>query len=358
MIDADVVIVGGGPAGCSAALALAKLGVDTAIVSAAKATVKPTETALPALAGLLRSVNAESALAACEPCYGISSGWGRPRPVLRPSIIDPRGNPWFIHRQRFDGALRDSVLKAGSLWFEGVAEGVDFHEPGVTVITSDKRIRAKWLIIASGSPAWAARITGQTIIKHDSLTALWGKLPEVNTERFLFVEPSEFGWWYLAPDDGSGSVACLMTDPPLARSLGAAQVSKWNDLFRETNLARTCGKTSKAEQVTVASTGLMSLKRALGERWIAIGDAAVKLDPLGSGGTMTAIDGGRLAARAVFGSFSGSSSELQDYEQWAACLVAEFSRQREQHYLLESANRSSGFWNRRSSAQITQAQAR
>ena len=275
--------------------------------------------------------------------------------MLRPSILDPHGYPWFIHRERFDRAFRESVLKTGSFWLESVAEGVDFHESEIIVITQDKHVRAKWLIIANGSPAWAARITGQTITKHDSLTALWGKLPGVKTERLLFVEPSEFGWWYLCPDDGPGSIACLMTDPLLARSLGAGQVSKWNNLFRETRLAVKFGMTAAAEKVSVASTGLMSLQKVQGERWIAIGDAAAKLDPLGSGGTMSAMDAGRRAARAIFACLNGSSLEVQAYEQWFARLVAEFSRQREQHYRLESANRSSSFWNRRSTAQIGSA---
>jgi 2-polyprenyl-6-methoxyphenol hydroxylase-like FAD-dependent oxidoreductase len=357
MSDADVLIVGGGPAGCGAALALANFGIVTAIVAAPKTTVKPTETALPALAGMLRSLNAESALAACEPCFGISSSWGRPKPVLRPSIIDPHGHAWFVHRERFDAALRNSVLRSDTLWFEGVAESVQFTNSHVTVITAEKQIRAKWLIIANGSPAWAAQVTGQTVVKHDSLIALWGRLPKAKTERFLFLEPSEFGWWYLVPDDGPGTIACFMTDPTLARNLEAADVSKWNGLFRETSLARNCGETAASEQVIAASTGLMSLARFRGERWIAIGDAAAKLDPLGSGGTMTAMDGGRRAGRALMSALQGNTSGLQDYERWVTNLVNEFSRQRRQQYHLEFANQSSGFWERRSTAHVVHSQA-
>jgi flavin-dependent dehydrogenase len=353
MVKTDAVIVGGGPAGCSAALTLATFGITSAVMCAPKAVIKPTETCLPTLVGLLRSLNAESALDACEPCYGISSEWGRPHSVLRPSIIDPFGHTWFIHRQRFDAALRDSVLKAGLLWLEGVANDVSFDEESVTVTTSGERVRAKWLIIATGSPAWAARNTGQPVIKHDSLTALWAKLPEVNKERFLFVEPSEFGWWYVVPDDGPGSVACFMTDPSLARNLRAAQASRWSDLFRKTNLARTFGNAATVNRVTAASTGLMALTKVRGERWIAIGDAALKLDPLGSGGAMTALNGGQRAARAVAECLKGSSSEIRHYEQWTTRLFNEFSRQRELQYGLEFVSRSSDFWKRRSSACIS-----
>jgi flavin-dependent dehydrogenase len=356
-MDADVVIVGGGPAGCSAALTLAKFGFTSAIISAPKTAIKATETALPALSAFLRSIHAESALDACEPCYGIHSLWGRPESVLRPSIIDPHGHAWFIHRQRFDKALRQIAIKAGALWFESAAESVNFNDSGVDVITNEIHVEAKWLIIANGSPAWAARITRQGITKHDSLTALWGKLPDVKTERFLFVEPSEFGWWYLCPDDGPGSVACFVTDPPMARSLGVAQVANWNKLFQQTKLAMELAIDAGAERLGVASTGLMSLSKVIGPRWIAIGDAAAKLDPLGSGGTMTAMDGGRRAACAIINSMRGGNSELKNYEQWISCLVSEFSRQREQHYHLESMNRSSGFWNRRSFECATESQA-
>ena len=101
----DVVVVGGGPAACAAALTLRASGVATIVIASSRQREKPTETAVPRLRQLLQSLGAGEALDATEPCYGIESSWGADGPVLKPSIIDPAGHAWFIHRTRFDAAL-------------------------------------------------------------------------------------------------------------------------------------------------------------------------------------------------------------------------------------------------------------
>src|SRR5438045_5646388 len=101
----DVAVVGGGPAGCAAALTLRASGIATTVIASRRPREKPTETAVPQLRHLLHSLGAGDALIASEPCYGIESSWGAVRPVLRPSISDPSGHAWFIHRARFDASL-------------------------------------------------------------------------------------------------------------------------------------------------------------------------------------------------------------------------------------------------------------
>jgi len=347
-LETDVAIVGGGPAGCSAALTLRQLGISATLVSSTKHSDRPTETSLPTLRPMLRILGAEQALTACEPCYGICSNWGRKRSEFRPCILNPHGNPWFVHRKRFDQILRESVQKAGVLRLDGTAIDIRFEADGVTIFTDGENIRCRWLVIANGSPAWTARITGQKISRHDVLTAIWGRIPHARAEQVLVLEPSEFGWWYVCPDDGSGCIACLITDPSSARKLGATILSNWNDLFRATRLSKSRDKTAGAEKIFAAATGLMSLSYTQKDRWIAIGDAAAKLDPIGSAGTMTALDGGRRAARAIFDSLKGDPAELQKYARWSAGLIREFARQREQHYLLEATKHSTEFWHCRS----------
>ena len=51
--------------------------------------------------------------------------------------------------------------------------------------------------------------------------------------------------------------------------------------------------------MNVALTGLAALPQNHGPRWIAVGDAAAKLDPLGSAGTATALDSGQRTANAI-----------------------------------------------------------
>src|SRR5437764_254319 len=144
----DVAVVGCGPASCAAALTLRTSGVATTIIASPQPREKPTETAVPRLQGLLQSLGASEALAACEPCYGIESSWGASHPVLRPSILDPSGHAWFIHRDRFDASLARLADAAGVVRLEADATSVSFTDDRVIVSTTAGPVEAKNLVIA------------------------------------------------------------------------------------------------------------------------------------------------------------------------------------------------------------------
>lgn len=346
-MEVDVAIVGGGPAGCSSAITLLAGGYSVAIVASPCQKEKPTETATPALKQLLLSIKAQEALSACEPCFGICSDWGRTSPALQPSIINPFGHAWFIHRTRFDNCLQKITRKAGGIWLAASAHKANFDADGVALLTTGETVHARWLIVASGSPAWAAQITQQTLLNIDSLIAFWTRLPVTLTERLLFVESADYGWWYACPDDGNGIIVCLVTDAQSARSLGSAQIAVWNNLFKATNLFQRFGGKSTGASICALPTGLAILPRKHGPRWTAVGDAAMKLDPLGSSGTTTAIDSGGRAGQAVAEALQGNTTGLERYARWSIGLVEEFARQREQHYAVERLRRVGGFWSRR-----------
>src|SRR5687767_1801349 len=107
----DVAIIGGGPAGCSAALTLRQRGLSVVIIDAAASRSKPTETSIPALAQMLKDLAVPGALEACEPCYGIQTSWGRSSQVVQPSISNPFGHAWFVHRAGFDEILRNECVE-------------------------------------------------------------------------------------------------------------------------------------------------------------------------------------------------------------------------------------------------------
>ena len=346
-MDVDVAIVGGGPAGCAAALALRRLGRSTTIIAAPSRRAKPTETAVPALARLLQSLGAVEALRACEPCYGISSGWGRKLPALQSSITDPLGHGWFIHRTRFDSYLRQAACDAGAIWIQEQARSVEFDPDGVFIGTSGQPVYARSVVVATGSPSWPARMTQQKPSSMDSLIVFWAHIPAPLEQRLLFVEPTDCGWWYVCPADDRGAMACFVTDLLSARALSLTQPSAWNKLFQATKLFQQFEGNPSAESVHVALTDLSALPQKHGLRWIAVGDAAAKLDPLGSSGTATALDSGQRAAAAVADALQGNPASAERYGRWITGLVDEFTKQRARHYAMETSRRVGLFWSRR-----------
>lgn len=345
-MQSDVAIIGGGPAGCAAALTLLGRNVSVAVIAAPHHKRRPTETATPALRQLLRSLNASEALAACEPCYGIVSAWGNNSPALRPAIADPNGHAWFIERADFDKSLRNAVRKRGGTWITDEARHIAIDAEGVLIRTKTKLVRARWAVIATGSPASAARLTAQKVKQVDSLVAFWAQIQGQLQERLLFVEPSDQGWWYLSPR-GHATTACFITDPFSARSLSPSKPFAWNRLFQATKLSHKLQGDQLPEQIHVALTGLALLPEKHGPRWIAIGDAAAKLDPLGSSGTTTGIDSGQRAAHAVADALQSNTAALDRYVRWSTGLVEEFTRQRRQQYAMEAQHQSDSFWSRR-----------
>jgi flavin-dependent dehydrogenase len=347
-MDVDVAIIGGGPAGCSAALALCANGHSVAVIESPLPRNKSTEMASPALRHHLQLLNAAGALSACEPCFGISSSWGRRASVLQPSILNPFGHFWFIHRARFDLCLKLAAISAGTIWIDDTARRIHFDQQHVLVATvRHNQVRGKWLIFATGSPAWPARVTQQNCSTIDRLIAYWARLPMHLEERVLFVEASDHGWWYMCPGGDEHSVACFITDSSSSRLLRVSKLDNWNMFFQSTTLSRRFTEPPIATSNCVVSSALAALARPIGTRWIAVGDAAAKLDPLGGAGLLSAIGLARRGAFAVSGALRGNGQGLLRYASSVRNLIQRFVRERYQQYAIEASHRTGAFWTAR-----------
>jgi len=298
------------------------------------------------------SLGAASALSACEPCFGISSSWGRSAQALAPSIFNPAGHAWFVHRDKFDAELRYNVRSADANWIEALAEDVIYEGPDLLLSTTVGPIRAHRLVIATGASNWATHFTGQQRTTRDNMLALWATLDTPLEARLLFSEPSDYGWWYLCPNRMGRAMVCLVTDTEAARKFGFVEPRRWMERFSSTNLFSQLKFGQSIENVHATAIGFSFLKARHGNGWCAIGDAAVKMDPLGSCGTMTALDAGRRAAIAIANQLAGDAHSMGAYENWIENLIREFNRQRQIQYLNEQSNRSLGFWTRRTAQGI------
>jgi flavin-dependent dehydrogenase len=345
-LNVEVAVIGAGPAGCAAALALRAAGVATALIDAGKRLEKPTETATPHLQRLLRELQAQDALAACTPCLGIAAHWGG-RGTFQPAMLSPFGTGWFVDRAPFDGHLRQAARKAGAGLIAARAARIEFHPAGASVALADGgRLQARWLVLANGAPSLAAKITGAPHRNVDPMVAFWAALPLRLGERLIHVEAGEHGWWYLCPGADGISYACFMTDARAARALKPSAAQRWLALFAATRLARLAGGCAPIA-VKAAPTGVAALQVASGAGWTAVGDAAVRLDPLGSAGLTAALDGGRRAGAAIAQMLRGDAAGLDGYRRWTAGLLKDFMRQRAAHYAAEAELRGSAFWRAR-----------
>src|SRR4026209_1296816 len=118
MFTADVVIVGGGPAGAAIALALAKRGLSPIILEAHSASqmkvgecLPPTINPLLDHFGLTERLRRKGNL----PSYGNRFVWGSNSIEERAFIFGSTGAVWRLDRAGFEKELKQAATEAGAL---------------------------------------------------------------------------------------------------------------------------------------------------------------------------------------------------------------------------------------------------
>ena len=108
MLEADVVIIGAGPAGATAALDLAPLRRVLVVERLAEPADRIGESLAPAARRLLTDMGlwADFLRDGHLPCYAVRSAWGTPTPTERDSLADLDGHGWHLDRRRFEARLR------------------------------------------------------------------------------------------------------------------------------------------------------------------------------------------------------------------------------------------------------------
>ena len=137
-LNADVLIVGGGPAGSSAAIACAKRGLRVVLVERdAFAQDRPGETLHPGAEPLLAQLGIVEQLAPVVGARhaGIWVEWGGPR-RFEPFGADSKGiwNGIQVMRPAFDRLLLDMALAAG----------VDVRQPAAVTVCTHAAVRFGW----------------------------------------------------------------------------------------------------------------------------------------------------------------------------------------------------------------------
>ena len=293
-LDADVAIVGTGPAGAAAAIACARSGLRVALLERSRLPrERPGETLHPGVEAPLRELGVlERVLAAGLPRHrGVWVTWDD-EPRLVAYGADDSG-PWQgfqALRAPFDALLVQRAQELGAAVHERcrALEPVLLDGRVAGVQTSDGMLRSRYVIDAAGAGHWLARRLGVELDRRSpALIARYGyatgSCPERDDAPAIVADAAGWTWTVRVGDGVYGWTRLALSQPRGGDAVAPAEL----------------GALVPAGRARSADVSWRAMRQAAGPGWVAAGDAAVVLDPASSHGVLRGLMTGRHAGRLV-----------------------------------------------------------
>jgi len=355
----DVIVVGRGPAAFTAGIAARRAGLSVAVVGVADAAPRWGETLPASCLPLLSRLGVADELRNGEhlPEHGLRSVWGRGAAQERSGLFNAYGASVILDRGRFVRRLEDAFRAEGGYLIEGRAGQIRRTGGSYSVSLAGHQngrcLSARALVDATGIKAQVGRRLGARRAiwaRQVAFGACYEAPPGEYVPRTAFVEAMEHGWLYAAPVAADRAVVWLVSDADLLlrggsrgcesmtrQVRGSLEISRW---LREWRLRET-----GEWRVRNASVG--GLDRAGGDGWIAVGDAALSLDPLSSSGIAFALLSGLHGGTAVAKCLNGEANMLTSYAHLLAQAAKSHMEQRRRFHRAERRWPEAAFWMRR-----------
>jgi flavin-dependent dehydrogenase len=356
-----VVVIGGGPAGATAAMLLAKEGVAVRLLDRARFPRHHVgESLQPATFALLDrhfGLGPTFAAQGFARKYGAVYVWGErrePWTVLfderleRDLVAGSDGaaplddaallgggyeHAWQVERARFDALLLEAARAQGV----DVREGIHVDEPVVEGAGGDARVvgvraggevhRAAWVLDASGQASVIGRRLGQpedvedmravaTYAYYDGAGGVAGPLGR----HVQLVVSIEDGWaWFIPVSAERTSVGFVTRERPMV------DPAKFHAAVAAAGLPIGAGRLDEAEGFRFARDWSYRCRRLWGAGWTLVGDAACFVDPVLSGGVDFAIRGALNAAVALLTILGGAGGDARTpMDAYASRLAEEY----------------------------------
>ncbi len=303
-LKSDVTIIGAGPAGSAAAMAIAELGFDVLLVEKDK---------FPGMTNVCAGGTLKSVIKDC----GLSSD------IIEKEITsETHYFPWgentieidliTVYRHIFDRCLAERAVENGAkMLTDTQIKDVSIKNDGVHLFSGKNTMESKLVIFADGPNTLAYRKFGigfkpdaDTLYVSVTCEVEWENNPLNQCELHYGkdIVPWGYGWVFPKRNTVNVGVGCLYS------KLHSNLIDSMNYMLKNYPLAGEKFKEKKILQRNSALIPAAPARKIFDERMLIVGDAAGMVDPISGGGIIHAINGGKLA-----GKICALSLECEDF---------------------------------------------
>ena len=359
-LKTDILIIGGGIAGCIAAISLVEFYQVTLIDKLVVSKEKIGESLAPAANRILKELDLLDELereigSLYKKNMGMQSYWGNSQVHIVDHMRNPDGFVRSLNRKAFEDFLRMSAEKRGvrCIW-NAKLQHSSFESVWKVQINSNEEksepvhILASYVIDASGRQSHFAKSLGVKRHVEDKLMACWISLPNTKENTMSTISASENGWWYSAIVPNNRRVIAFHTDSDLIDKNRLKTIESFLLLAKE-NKEISDLITVQQDAITFHGTVAANstrLEQVAGEQWAAIGDAALSFDPLSSQGMFNAM-ASAMQLSLLIRQLKFTDKLAKKYAHQTHQIWSRYLEHKQIFYQAEARWKSSEFWRRR-----------